>query len=576
MKKRIVRLLLATLGERRTFKLALWIHGIRHRVGLGRRPRLEFDADGTLASLRPGRRPLPEAFAQARALPGHLTDEELEKLYRAGEGVRSASWFGAHAETVQAAIMLFAGGVEHLDIGRLPKDGPPELLVYQNRSEIPDGIEASGAAEVLVLGSLTGAESRRHQLLDKLRGGGRVRVLLLNDVGFQYGAGVATRRQAQSFLTAGWEVALLSWNAGTGGGYPAVAKVQPPGTWIGTRSLPDVHHGFKLSSQEITRRVLSAVLEANPDFVLVGNIHGAGWPIEVLTALRDAGFAVAAYMHDLHWATGRCAYPGPCRKYLEEGCDEACPTAEQYPPLPRNQINAAWKRRAQVFAGANPIPLIANSHWTAQVARSRFGAEAVIETVYLGLDRQQFARIDRSVARRILGIDDERPLVLLGSVNVKEERKGGPIFMSLLTQLQQRPDVGVLVFGHGSEALPCTKAFGMVTDERMMALIYSAADIFVGTAIEEAFGQTLLEAAAAGLPVVAFRAGGVAEAATDGETAILVDELSADAVIAALDSLLADPEKARALGRKGALRVENEFSLPVQAQAWRQCLERLF
>ena len=88
---------------------------------------------------------------------------------------------------------------------------------------------------------------------------------------------------------------------------------------------------------------------------------------------------------------------------------------------------------------------------------------------------------------------------------MKEERKGGPLFLSLLSQLQARKDVGALVFGHGSDELPCIKGFGLVTDERQMAVIYSAADIFVGTASEEAFGQTLLEASASGLPVISTR-----------------------------------------------------------------------
>jgi glycosyltransferase involved in cell wall biosynthesis len=576
MRRQLVRLLLTTLGEHRTFKLAVALYGVRHRLGLGASPRLKLRADGAIPFPRPGRRLLSEAFAEARSLPGHLSDLELEQLYETAVGARSAHWFGADDEAIQAATMLYAGGAGRVEVSRPSSKHPPDLVVIQNGAPLPEDFTISPQARVLRLDGFSKAASRRQQLHDKIRGGGRLRVVLINDVGFQYGAGVATRRQAQSFLMAGWDVAMVSWNAGTAGEYPPVAKLQAPGRWIGTRSLPDVHPSFKLSPEMITERVVSAVKDANPDFVLLGNIHGASWPIELLTALRDADFAVAAYMHDLHWVTGRCAYPGPCRKYVEDGCDETCPTAEQYPPLPRDQIKDAWLKRAEVFSGPDAIPLIANSHWTAGIARSRFGDAAVIDTIHLALDHRQFSRIDRTLARRLLGIADERPLVLLGSVNVKEERKGGPIFVSLLDQLRRRSDVGVLAFGHGSESLPCTKAFGMVTDERQMALIYSAADIFVGTALEEAFGQTLLEGAAAGLPIVAFNAGGVVEAVKDGETGILVEEKSAEAIIAAIDTLLADPALAASMGRNGASRVAKEFSLPVQADAWRACIERLF
>ncbi|MGO4677622.1 glycosyltransferase [Bosea sp. 2YAB26] len=545
-------------------------------MGFGVSPRLKLRADGAIPFPRPGKRPLPEAFAEARSLPGHLSDLELEQLYAAAAGARSAHWFGADAEAIQAATMLYAGGAGRVEVVKPSSKHPPDLVVVQNGAAVPDDCLLLPQARVLRLEGFSKKASRRRQLHDKIRGGGRLRVVLINDVGFQYGAGVATRRQAQSFLMAGWDVAMVSWNAGTAGEYPPVAKLQAPGRWIHTCSLPDVHPNFRLTPEEIIERVVSAVKDAKPDFVLLGNIHGASWPIELLTALRDADFAVAAYMHDLHWVTGRCAYPGPCRKYVEDGCDETCPTAEQYPPLPRDRIRGEWLKRADVFSGPDAIPLIANSHWTAGIARSRFGNTAVIDTIHLALDHRQFARVDRTLARRLLGIADERPLVLLGSVNVKEERKGGPIFVSLLEQLRQRSDVGVLAFGHGSESLPCTKAFGMVTDERQMALIYSAADIFVGTALEEAFGQTLLEGAAVGLPIVAFNAGGVVEAVKNGETGILVEEKSAEAIIAAIDTLLADPALAASMGREGASRVEREFSLPVQAEAWRTYIQRIF
>jgi glycosyltransferase involved in cell wall biosynthesis len=576
MKKHVVRLLTLTLGERRTFDLAVRTRRIRYRLGMLSKP--DFDA-GALERIpfpRSGAKPLPEAFARARVLPGSLTDEDLVLLFEAGRDVRSACIFAAEPEAIQAATMLYAGGTRRIDVMRPSPKFLPDLVVMQNGAVIPPDVQLPAKAKILQLSGLSEAESRRAHLRHKLQAGGRLRILFINDVGFQYGAGVATRRQAQSFLMAGWDVAMLSWDAGTAIAYPAVARVQAPGRWVCVRSMADTHHSAGLDDAGITERIVEAAREVNPDFILVGNIHGAGWPIDIMPALRDAGYAVAAYMHDLHWVTGRCAYPGSCRAFLEAGCDADCPTAEQYPSLPRSQIHPAWARRAEVFTGPGAIPLLTNSDWTSAIARARFGAAATIRTVHLGLDHRQFARIDRKLARRLLGIETDVPLALMGSVNVKEERKGGPIFLSVLEQLHRRTDVGVLMFGHGSDALPCTKAFGLVTDERMMALIYSAADFFIGTAREEAFGQTLLEASAAGLPVVAFRVGGVVEAVEDGGSAILVDEFSAGPLIAAIDRLLTDKALATRLGQTGERRAAELFSLPAQADAWRTCLKEIF
>jgi hypothetical protein len=69
-----------------------------------------------------------------------------------------------------------------------------------------------------------------------------------------------------------------------------------------------------------------------------------------------------------------------------------------------------------------------------------------------------------------------------------------------------------------------------------------------------------LEAAATGLPVVAARSGGVEDAVEDGVTGVLVPRRDPAALADALAALLAEPERAAALGRAGRLRVEREFT----------------
>jgi phosphatidyl-myo-inositol dimannoside synthase len=78
----------------------------------------------------------------------------------------------------------------------------------------------------------------------------------------------------------------------------------------------------------------------------------------------------------------------------------------------------------------------------------------------------------------------------------------------------------------------------------------------------EAFGIVFLEAAAAGLPVVAGRSGGVPEALVDGETGYLVDPRDSDAVARCICALLAAPGQARAMGERGRRWVCDEHRPP--------------
>lgn len=162
-------------------------------------------------------------------------------------------------------------------------------------------------------------------------------------------------------------------------------------------------------------------------------------------------------------------------------------------------------------------------------------------------------------ARRLLGIPEESTVVVMGAINLQDKWKGGPLLVDICNLLRDRTDISLVTFGRSSEKLPAAKSFGLVSDERMMPLILNSADIFVGTAIEEAFGQTLLEASACGIPVVAFDVGGVCDVVVNEQTGLLVKNKTVEDLFRSLDRLLADKDLRRRLGENGRKRVENSF-----------------
>lgn len=96
-----------------------------------------------------------------------------------------------------------------------------------------------------------------------------------------------------------------------------------------------------------------------------------------------------------------------------------------------------------------------------------------------------------------------------------------------------------------------------------------AADVLVLPSYREGFGLVLIEAAACGLPVVAYRVDGVIDAVEDGVSGLLVECGNSEILSEKLLLLAADPNMRRTLGKKGRKRVAQHFRSDAIADAWR-------
>jgi glycosyltransferase involved in cell wall biosynthesis len=96
--------------------------------------------------------------------------------------------------------------------------------------------------------------------------------------------------------------------------------------------------------------------------------------------------------------------------------------------------------------------------------------------------------------------------------------------------------------------------------------LLAGCDVFCLPSLAEGLPLVVLEAMAQGRPVVASAVGGTPELVDDGTTGLLVPAGDVAALTSALGAVLADPERARAMGEAGRSRVEREFSLAEAAR----------
>lgn len=190
----------------------------------------------------------------------------------------------------------------------------------------------------------------------------------------------------------------------------------------------------------------------------------------------------------------------------------------------------------------------------------------------------------RLAIRRRYGVDDA-PLVL--SVSRLVARKGQDALIRAAAQIRETvPAARTLIVGDGPDRSRLAGLIGRYGLHREVQLTgavpwseladhYAAADVFAmpcrtrGLGLDvEGLGLVFLEAAAAGLPVVAGRSGGAPETVREGLTGTVVDGRDVPAVASAVAGLLADPARAAHMGANGRRWVSTAWN-------WTNSAERL-
>lgn len=189
-----------------------------------------------------------------------------------------------------------------------------------------------------------------------------------------------------------------------------------------------------------------------------------------------------------------------------------------------------------------------------------------------GVGEPASAASARGETRRRLGLPAEGPLILaVGNLYPVKDHA------TLLRALPELPGVHVAIAGRGDEEPNLRRlAAELGIEERVHLLglrddvdrLLGAADLFVQPSRSEGLPLAVLEAMAAGLPVVATRVGGMGEAVVDGETGILVEPGRPEALAAALRRLLGDAPLRGEMGRAARTRAEAEFSVRTMARRY--------
>lgn len=209
--------------------------------------------------------------------------------------------------------------------------------------------------------------------------------------------------------------------------------------------------------------------------------------------------------------------------------------------------------------------VISPSESTREILRAR-GVVAPIEVVPTGVDVDRFARGDKQAWRRRLGIPASAPVI--GHVGrLAKEKNLGFLAQAVLRVLERAPKAYAIVVGDGPAAAETRAAFMQGPAARRIHFLgtrqgqelvdaYHALDVFAFSSKSETQGMVLVEAMAAGAPVVALDAPGARDVVIDGRNGKLVRRETPEALAAGIG------EAFRGLAhlQRGAAETAKDFS----------------
>ncbi len=214
-----------------------------------------------------------------------------------------------------------------------------------------------------------------------------------------------------------------------------------------------------------------------------------------------------------------------------------------------------------------------------------------VGVLYDGVDLTQFTpEVDGSPVRRELGVSPEAPVV--GMAGRIAAWKGHGLFLEMAAQLTaQVPGIHFLVAGDAVTArdrawknsllaqvkqLHLTERVHFIGVRQDMPQVMAALDVLVHPSlIPEPWGMVVLEAMAAGKPVVATGHGGPAEMICHGETGYLVPPHAPDTLAACVRALLSTPEMGRQMGMAGRRRCVAYFGVERTSQLIQDIYDRI-
>lgn len=246
-------------------------------------------------------------------------------------------------------------------------------------------------------------------------------------------------------------------------------------------------------------------------------------------------------LHDCSAFTAGCLFPLQCEKFRSN-----CSSCPQFGIWPldlyyRNTMLLLKLKKISHWIGN--LHLVSPSLWMSNLAFSSGLIRKRPQIISNPINTDHFKKIDKVLARNLLGLDLRRLYILLSAGSIFDERKGIEYALQCVKRVKEHSPFLIIVGNINQYFIDALRgldfrAMGYVADNKLLNILYAAADIFLFTSIADNSPITILESMASGTPIVGFMTGGTGEIVDNNENGMIVAPKDTDALTAALREVI--------------------------------------
>ncbi len=278
------------------------------------------------------------------------------------------------------------------------------------------------------------------------------------------------------------------------------------------------------------------------DIVLCQNLHGSYFKLDTLAQMAREK-RVIWVLHDMWAIIGNSVYAEASEAWTEGARVEVGIT--EYPPMLFNNAKKIWHAKKNIYENSTSLQLVVPSKWLGKRVKDSILNGKLIDYIYNGIDTSIFRQLDKQALRRKFHFNDSTKIITFVARGGKRDPRKGWKYIDQITSAYKNDNSILFLCIGGSERKKDSNILYIpnISDKNILSEYYSISDILLFTSKSDNCPMVVLEAMGCGVPVVAFKVGGIPEIIAHKQNGYMAKHKNIEDLKIGINWILKQPKK---------------------------------